>query len=429
MRRRVLLSCSLLAAALAGASVVIADTGPDYLEESSEQDPLAAAFLTLKLPFSEERHNLLHLRSFYMDRSIDNLPNGEEWAAGGWLNVVTDFWQDRIKLGITGYTSQKVLADEDGLSTGLLQPGNQSYSALGEAYGSVTLGRGAVQAGRYLVNLPYINAADTRMTPNTFQGAQAVFELNPRWTLGGGVLTDIKRKTSTDFESLYKAAGLEGDKNVSILASIYETEPGSSAGAYYFNGPDFLEGAYLELNKRFWLNTDGYVQLSTQYTWQQSQGKELGGDIDARHYGLRATWKQNWYSGSLAWTDYPEETRIRSPWGSIPGYTSVMIGDFNRPEETAWLVGGSADLAAWGAKDFKLNLKYVAGDTPDCGTSASPDRDEWDLNLTYTPRQTAVAGLTMRLRLGWVNQQHTCGRNNGVDIADLRFIVNYPLEF
>ena len=195
----------------------------------------------------------------------------------------------------------------------------------------------------------------------------------------------------------------------------------------------------VEISKRFWLHTGRYLQLSGQYTAQQSQGKELGGEIDARHYGLRATWKQHWYSGSLAWTDYPEESRIRSPWGSIPGYTSVMISDFNRREETAWLVGGSADLAAWGARDFKLNLKYVAGDTPDCGTSASPDRDEWNVNLSYAPSQATLAGLVVRLRLGWVglgwvglgwvNQQRTCGRSDGNDFADVRFIVNYPLEF
>ena len=345
-------------------STAQADTGPDYLEDADEQNPLAAAFQTLTLPFAEESHNLLHLRSFYMHRSLEDSPNGNEWAGGGWLSLVSDFWQDRIKLGATAYTSQKLWADEDSSSTGLLQPGHNSYSALGEVYGSLTLGPAALQAGRYLVNLPYINASDLRMTPNTFAGAQALFKLNSDWTIGGGVLTDIKSRTSTDFEPLYEAAGLDGDENVSIVATIYETGPGTSAGLYYFDAPDFMHGTYAEFSKRFPLDAERYVQLSGQYSLQKSQGEELAGDIDARHYGLRATWKHGWYSASLAWTDYPDESLMRNPWGSIPGYTSVMIADFNQPEETAWLLGGTADLAHWGATGFKLNLKYIAGDTP-----------------------------------------------------------------
>lgn len=150
-----------------------------------------------------------------------------------------------------------------------------------------------------------------------------------------GILTDIKRKTSTDFESLYKAAGLQGDEDVKVLAALYENDAGTSAGAYYMHAPEYIDGAYLEANQRFSLGADRYIQFSGQYTWQEPVGAELAGDIDAEHYGLRATWGHSWYSGSLAWTDYPDENRIRSPWGSIPGYTSVMIKDFDRPEEQA----------------------------------------------------------------------------------------------
>ena len=32
---------------------------------------MAAAFEVLKLPFAEEQHSLLHLRSFYLDRELD----------------------------------------------------------------------------------------------------------------------------------------------------------------------------------------------------------------------------------------------------------------------------------------------------------------------------------------------------------------------
>ena len=105
-----------------------------------------------------------------------------------------------------------------------------------------------------------------------------------------------------------------------------------------------------------------------------------------------------------------------------------MIRDFNRPEETAWLLGGSADLSHWGMQGLKINVKYIEGDTPDCGASASPDQNEWDLNLDYAPPQPALAGLGLRLRLGRVEQQDPCSGQDASDITDIRFILNYAFD-
>lgn len=421
--------CLVLAASVVTVIETTADTGPEYLETATSQDPLSQGFMVLRLPYSEERHTLLNLRTFYMDRDLDSQLDARDWAAGGSLTMVTDFWQDRIKLGATGYTSQKIWSDDNTFSTGLLQPDGDSYSSLGEIYGNVTLDKLAVQAGRFLVNMPYINASDSRMTPNTFQGVDIVYTLNEQWTVGGGVLTDIKRRTSTDFVSLYQAAGIEGNEDVKIVATLYQLEPGTSAGIYYMLAPDFIDGVYAEASKRFSLAPDRYIQLSAQYTRQEPEGAKLAGDIDAEQYGLRATWKHSWYSGSLAWTDYPNENFIRSPWGGIPGYTSVMIRDFSRPEETAWLLGGTADLSTWGAPGLNVNIKYIDGDTPDCGTSASPDQNEWDLNLDYSPPQPSLAGLGLRLRLARLEQQDSCDGQDARDVTDIRLILNYAFNF
>ena len=260
--------CIALVVSIVLAGDATGDTGPDYLEGDKIQDPLAAAFKVLQLPFAEEQHSLLHLRSFYLDRDLDRADNRYEWAGGGWLNLVTDFWDDRLKLGATGYTSQKIMASDQQLGTGLLQRDGDGYSVLGELYTSLNTEHVAVQAGRYLVNMPYINASDTRMTPNTFQGAQLVAKVSPELSVGGGILTDIKRKTSTDFESLYKAAGLQGDEDVKILAALYENDSGTTGGVYYMHAPEFIDGAYLEASQRFSLGDDRYIQLSGQYTWQ-----------------------------------------------------------------------------------------------------------------------------------------------------------------
>ena len=73
------------------------DTGPEYLDAELEQQPLSSGFRLLKLPFEEERENLLHLRSFYQDRGFDGARNQHDWAAGGWLKATGYYWQSAVE--------------------------------------------------------------------------------------------------------------------------------------------------------------------------------------------------------------------------------------------------------------------------------------------------------------------------------------------
>ena len=406
-----------------------ADTGPEYLEQAEEQDPLSSGFVLLRLPFERERINTLHLRTFYQDRKRDGALNGEDWAGGGWLNVVGSYFDHSLKFAGTVYTSQKLYADDDKADTGALQSKHNGYTQLGEVYASFTLDKLAMQAGRYAINQPYFNKHDIRMTPQTFQGAQAIFQPVDGWEVGTGVITHIKKRTREGFDSLYEAAGLDGNEDVWVGGSLYQKEPGTLAGIYAIHAPDYYNGVYLEASKRSWLAEDRYVQFSGQYTWQESTGDELDGDFSVKHYGLRATWKHDWYSGSVAWTDYPEEDRLRSPWGGVPGYTSVLINDFDRPEETAWLLGGTVDFDGLGIRGLSVNAKAIYGDTPDCGVSASPDQDEYNLNFNYKPPLKKLAGLLLQLRFGWVDQDDSCQGHDAVDITEVRFVTNYAFTF
>ena len=247
-----LLRCLLPGLALVSTGIYGSDTGPEYLENETHQDPISSGFRLFKLPFEEERENTLHLRSFYQDRSFEGDIGREDWAGGGWLNAVGGFWDSRLKIAATGYTSQKIWADDDKRDTGALQDGHEGYSVLGEAYASLTLNQLALQAGRYAINLPYINTHDIRMIPQTFQGAQAVYSVRDDWVVGTGVLTDIKPRTADSFESMYERAGLEEDENVYMLGSLYQPAPGTLAGVYGLHAPDYHNGIYLEASRRFY---------------------------------------------------------------------------------------------------------------------------------------------------------------------------------
>lgn len=404
-----------------------ADTGPEYLEFKEDQDPLSAAFLQYKLPFVEERHNILHLRSYYLDRAVDGERDREDWAGGGWFTVVSDLWEDRIKLGATAFTSQKIYADPDKGDTGLLQPGHNSYSGLGEIYASLVLDSFVLQAGRYSLSLPYINEADTRMIPQTFEGFSGIVKVNNDWSIVSGMLTQIKSRTSSGFDPLYDRAGLDGDENISGAGTIYQPEEGTLAGLYYFNAPDFMNNTYVELSKRYSFDDSGYIQVGAQYTRQEAIGKELGGNFDVDHYGAKLSWKIPEVSFSAAWTYYSNTELLRRPWGSIPGYTSVMVKDFARPGEKAWLVGSTLYFDRWGLPGLDINAKHIRGDTPDCGKNASPDQNETDVTVQYKSVAPVLKGFSLRVRNAWIRQSSSCGEIQPRDFVDFRIILNYEL--
>lgn len=331
-----------------------------------------------------------------------------------------------MKLGGTAFTSQKLYADADKADTGLLQPGHSSYGGISEVRISLNVDRFAFQGGRYFVNMPYINKSDIRMIPQSFQGMHGVYQSTNGWSVGIGNLTHIKDRTSTGFDPLYAKAGLNENHSVTAVASIYRPSEGNLAGFYFIHAPEYMDTLYAELSKRFWSNEKGYVELSGQYTHQQSTGKALDGEFDADHYGVRLTWERQMVTLSTAYTYYSNTGYIRSPWGSIPGYSSVMVKDFNRPGEKTWLVGCSFKLDRWWGPGFEINAKYLHGETPDRGLNLSPDQEEVDLSLTYTPPM--LSDLSLRLRHAWIRQKDSSLGDDGENLKDLRIILNYTFE-
>lgn len=405
-----------------------AATGPDYLEDKADKSPLGVGFINYRLPFIKERHRQLSLRSFYMNRDLDNQVDLEDWAGAVTVKLLTDYSEDRFKVGLTAFSGQKLYADDDKGDTGLLQTGHHSYSGLSEAYASFNLKEIAIKAGRYMIQIPYLNGSDIRLFPQTFQGFHGVYKINPTWSVGAGLLTHIKDRTSTGFDALYHKAGLTEKHNVAGVGMIFDSGSGDLAGMYMIHAPEFLNNLYFEFSKRFPLGDKEYWHIAGQYTHQQAIGRRLDGDFEVDHFGIRLSWQRNLLELSAAYTYYSDSEKLRSPWGSIPGFTSVMVKDFNRPGEKAWLVSGSVTLSSWGLPGVRLNGKYITGTTPDHGSNASPDQDEFDLNLEYRPQAPALAGLKVRLRKAWIDQQGSVS-GNAQDLEDIRFIVDYEIKW
>ena len=112
-----------------------------------------------------------------------------------------------------------------------------------------------------------------------------------------------------------------------------------------------------------------------------------------------------------------------NPYGTYPGYLSLMEKDFNRAGEKAWLLGFSYDL-----KDYIMGLSgtfnFARGtDAVDPATkNGLPNENEWDLTVDYRIKKGPLRGIWVRPRYAYVNFDSGGGHSNNV-----RLIINDPL--
>jgi hypothetical protein len=367
----------------------------------------------------------LQLRNYYFHRLRDADPNIEAWAQGGGLTYDTPWWKNRLRLGATLYTSQKLYAPADKDGSKLLEPGQKSFSVPGQAYLEARLYRDlSLRAYRQKFSLSYLNGNDSRMVPNTFEAVKLYDFSGEHLVYGLAQTWRMKKRDATNFISMTEAAGIDGpDRAVSTAAARYTFSNGANVGLVNHYGRDFMNIFYSEANSRARLIEGLGLQFSAQFTRQNSVGDQLGGDFDTRSWGAKLAASYAGLVLSLAHTSTANNAGIQSNWGGSPSYLSLMIKDFDRAGEDAWLVGLSSDFRIFGENAFSAFINYAWGDTPDHGSKANPDQSELDVTLDYKPEAGTVKGLWFRLRGAFVDQD-----SGGTDLQDIRFIANYDFS-
>ncbi|UHD17626.1 OprD family outer membrane porin [Thiocapsa bogorovii] len=368
-------------------------------------------------------------RTYYLERLRDGATDSQAWAAGGSLGFKSGLWRERVGFGLTLYTSQPVYAPKDKPGSGLLAPVQDGYTVLGESYLLLRpFGTSHLQLWRQGMELPYVNKHDTRMTPNTFE-AYLLFDRDAkRFNYVLGYIDKIRKRTETTWQSLSSAAGADANHGAGVLGARWRFGEGANIGAVDIFGIDTFNTFYTEATRALTPTDDEAeleMRLSAQYTDQRSVGEELigrfqtyqvGGKFDIGAYGVTLT---------LAYTDTGSGADIQNPWGGVPSYNSVIVGDFDSAGERAWRVGAAYDFGRIGGlAGVSGFVNYTAGDTPDSGSNASPNTDELDFTLDWRPKNGSLEGLWLRGRVAVIN----AAGPGAVDQLDFRVILNYDFN-
>mgnify|MGYP001194131204 CR=1 FL=1 len=376
-------------------------------------------------PMVREAQVTLEPRLYARYRDEDNGTLRESVAGGGALRFLSGWLSDKIRVGLTGYTSQALAGDSDRGGTGLVRDDQSGYWAFGEAYVEAKLGDAfATRLFRQEMDLPYLNRNDSRMTPKSFESYVFWWKPEESLTLAAGHVAKMRDRTESTFISMAEAAGVEdAEDGLSTLGFRWDMRENLTLGAVNHYSWNTFNTVYTELRLvDSFGESDWSWKAALQFTDQRSVGDEMLGDFDIQTFGgqLGLGWNSLIASAAITHTEAGEE--LRKPFGGTPGFTSLMVSDFDRPEETAIRVGLSYDFADLGLDGLSAFANYAHGDVPQKGRYAGDNQDEWNVTVDYRPEKTLFKDLWFRVRLGW-NERDDQRRE------EYRFIVNYSRTF
>jgi len=372
---------------------------------------------------------LLKPRTYYLDRDRDQDPDSVGLALGGAIEYRSGWWLDRLQLGATVFTSQKLYGPSDKDGTLLFKPGPESFTVLGEAKLMLRIAdHTGIRLGRQRFELPYLGSHDIRMVPNTFE-AVAVGDISVEddglaWI--AAYVDAIKRKNDDEFISMSEAAGAgNSDEGVFMAGLRYQLPGGWEINALDQYTNDVFNTAFVKALKDFPLRSSWTLGFNVQYTDQRDLGDALIGEFSTSLLSTKLELKGESTTWRVALSTTGDERGIQKPYGNPANFLSVIVEDFDRAGEDAWLIGATHDFGQVGIGELSLFGNIVSGNTPDSGPSASPDQVEYDLTVDYRMNRGWADRLWLRVRVAYVDQDEALGGN---DFLDFRIIVNYDLE-
>src|SRR4029450_1511815 len=396
--------------------------------------PLKEQLKASSLPaFLRDTDIKVHFRTHSFNRNNPHDSKNEALATGGWISYQSGWLAETFAMGATLYGSAKLYGPEDRDGTLLLKPSQESYYVPGEAWGALKFQDYVMVKGyRQLVDQGYINPADNRMTPNTFQGV-TVGGKGGWMDYLGGYLWKIKPRNADEFISMSEQAGGAGTDDGVGFGGVRLTplprlrlDFSNGYGVNTFN-TFYGEGRYEIPIAEGWK-----MRLGAQFTDQRAVGdafvRTSEKDWSTQHGGGRVQLDYRDLQLTGAFSITADGNTIQTPWGSFPGYVAMIDQDFDRAREKAFLLGLAYDFSNLLNKGLSANMNIAWGiDAIDPITKRSaPNQTEYDLTVDYRPPFKVPAflqGVWFRARGAILDREDA--RATGYQV---RLIVNWERD-
>lgn len=369
-------------------------------------------------PFISDAALSVQPRFYY--RSVRNAQGVQDtFAGGGSMGLTTGWWKDAIQFGVMGYMTQPLVAVKANNRSGLVESDGSGFFTLGQAWARLRVGPATATAYRQILSLPFINANDARMIPNTFEAYQVEVKGWEIFRFNAGYITQMKGRNTPDFVPMSEAAGAPDlNRGTSFVGVMVSKEDGPYLGVENETTWDLFSNTYVQAGHT-WQVTEG-LQLrgDVQFVDQRSVGGEAVGSFESQLYGARLASSYGGAVLSFSYTGMGGTSGLFSPFGADPGFNRLMISNFAQKSEQAVGASLSYDFGRVGLRGVTAFASYVYGALPD---------EQWEHEFNVTCDYRINEGL---LKNFWLRLRYAHNEMSGqVPIEDFRVILNYALAF
>ncbi|HWV08314.1 MAG TPA: OprD family porin [Pseudomonas sp.] len=396
---------------------------------------MAALLLASGLPglahadFIDDSKASVELRNFYFNRDFRQegaRDKAEEWAQGFLLRLESGYTEGTVGFGVDalGMLGLKLDSGDGTAGSGLLPAdgsgGSQDeYSKLGLT-GKVKVSNSTLKVGALHFRSPIVSANDSRLLPQTFQGALLNVQEIDNLIVQGGQINRIKANSSTDYTKM-SANRIGGTSDDFVFGGAdYKITPALTAGLHYGKLEDIYQQYYGTLSHLLQLGEGQSFKTDLRYASSREDGNFR--DIDNRAFGAMFTYSLGGHAVGAGYQRMSGDDPFPYIASSDPFLVNfVQINDFANIDERSWQVRYDYNFAAMGIPGLTFMTRYISGDNVQVG--ASNGGKEWERNtdIGYVFQEGALKNLGVK----WRNA--TVRSNFGNDLDENRLILSYSL--
>ncbi|MBA5979057.1 outer membrane porin, OprD family [Pseudomonas sp. MD195_PC81_125] len=331
-----------------------------------------------------------------------------------------------------------------------------NWSRLG-ANAKIKLSKTELKAGNALApNLPILVANDSRLLPQSFQGAMATSKEFDDVTFTAGQLNRAIGRASSNWGGI-SAGGRKGADAFRFAGADWKPTKDLMLQYYYAQLEDYYGQSFLGLTHDFQISPEQSFKTDLRYFNSHSDG-ENGSNTNYQYKngynagGLGEVNNNTWsaaFTYSLGGNSLTLGHQRVSDSGGMPYvtngnlvdgrgrpegeggasvylYTDIMINNFTRAGENSSFGIYRYDFAGLGLPGLKAQWTYVKGhDIRGVGNGTTGRYSEWesDYRLDYTLQSGSLKGLGFSLRRA--NYRTELPTTTAQDQDQTRFYINY----
>ena len=382
----------------------------------------------------------VEFRNFYFNRDFrqDNAPQSkqDEWAQGFLLRYESGYTEGTIGVGVDalGLLGVKLDSSPDRAGSGLLPRDREKVHGAPDSYSELGLtaklrtSKSVLKVGTLQPKLPAVLANDSRLLPQTFEGAHLNSNEFAGLTFDGGRLRQVSQRDSSNREDMTVTTG-----NARGIVASNTSDQFDFAGLNYKWTPQLSTGySYAKLDGLYSqhianlvhvlpITTGQSLKTDLRYARSDDDGHS---NVDNRALGAMLTYTFSGHSLGAGYQSMSGDTGFAYIGGTDAFLVNfVQIGDFANRDEKSWQARYDYDFAALGLPGLTFMTRYLTGDNIELG-AGRPEGREWerDTDIGYVVQSGPLKNVGLKWRNATVRTSHF-----GNDLDENRLILSYVL--